>query len=125
MLSQLVQRIRREHAFPLAHATALSLLEIEGPQTTSALAAAQGIRPQSMAQTLGDLEDQKLISRRPDRNDRRRVLFDLTGKGRRLLGEERRRREGWLVQAIESELTPDERELLMLAVPLLRRLVQS
>jgi DNA-binding MarR family transcriptional regulator len=125
VLGQLVRRLRAEHGFPIAHATVLSRLDREGAQTTSSLAAAERVRPQSMAQTLGELEADELIARRPDPDDRRQVLIELTARGRGRLGEERRRREGWLAGAIAAELTPDEQQVLIEAVPLLRRLAGS
>jgi DNA-binding MarR family transcriptional regulator len=125
VLGQLVRRLRREYSFPVAHATVLSRLDREGPQTTSALAAAERVRPQSMAQTLADLEAEKLIARRPDPADRRQVLIELTKEGRTRLREDRRRREGWLAEAIAAELTPEEQQVLIETVPLLRRLSES
>jgi len=125
VLGQLVRRLRSEYAFPIAQATVLSRLDREGPQTTSGLAAAERVRPQSMAQTLGDLEASGLIARRSDPADRRQVLIELTARGRERLGEERRRREGWLAETIAAELTPAEQQTLIDAVPLLRRLSQS
>jgi DNA-binding MarR family transcriptional regulator len=78
-----------------------------------------------MAQTLADLEADGLVSRRPDPADRRQALVELTGRGRERLAEERRRRDGWLAQAIANELTPDEQRVLIEAVPLLRGLTES
>ena len=51
--------------------------------------------------------------------------FALTDQGRVILSEERRRREGWLARAIASELSADEQDVLIQAVPLLGRLAQS
>lgn len=125
VLGQLVRRLRREYTFPVSQASVLGRLDREGPLTTSQLAAAEGVRPQSMAQTLGDLEAEKLIARRPDAEDRRRVLIELTRSGRERLHEDRRRREGWLAEAISAELTAEEQETLIEALPLLRRLARS
>jgi DNA-binding MarR family transcriptional regulator len=122
VLGQLVRRLRSEYSFPIAQASVLSRLDRDGPQTTSALAAAERVRPQSMAQTLAELEADGLISRRPDPEDGRRVLIEATRAGRERLRENRKRREGWLAAAIEAELTPDEQETLLDAVPLLQRL---
>jgi DNA-binding MarR family transcriptional regulator len=124
VLGQLVRRLRSEHTFPIAQATVLSRLDREGPQTTSALATAENVRPQSMAQTLAELEVDDLIVRHPDPADRRQVLIELTVRGRERLAEERQRREGWLATAI-AELTPEEQQTLIEAVPLLRRLARS
>jgi DNA-binding MarR family transcriptional regulator len=122
VLGQLVRRLRAEYAFPVAQATVLSRLDREGAQTTSTLAASERVRPQSMAQTLGELEAARLIERRPDPADRRRVLIELTPGGRKRVTEERERREGWLAAAIAAELSPAEQQTLVAAVPLLQRL---
>ena len=124
VLGQLVRRLRSERSFPIAHASVLSRLDREGPQTTSSLAAAERVRPQSMSQTLAELEADELIARRPDPSDRRQILIELTARGHERLAGDRGRREGWLAAAIE-ELTPDEQQTLIEAVPLLRRLSQT
>jgi DNA-binding MarR family transcriptional regulator len=125
VLGQLVRRLRSEYSFPIAQASVLSRLDREGAQTTSALAAAERVRPQSMAQTLLELEGDRLISRHPDQSDRRQILIELTERGRGRLREDRRRREGWLAEAIATTLSADEQRTLIDALPLLRRLAQS
>ena len=122
VLGQLLRRLRAEYSFPVAQASVLSRLDREGAQTTSALAAAERVRPQSMAQTLAELETAGLIARRPDLADRRRIHLELTDRGRERVLEERGRRESWLAAAIAAELTPEEQRTLLAAVPLLRRL---
>jgi DNA-binding MarR family transcriptional regulator len=77
-----------------------------------------------MAQTLGELEEDALIVRRDDPADRRQTLIELTPRGRERLAEERRRREGWLAEAIAA-LSPAEQRTLLDAVPLLGRLADS
>jgi DNA-binding MarR family transcriptional regulator len=122
VLGQLLRRLRAEYSFPVAQASVLSRLDREGAQTTSALAAAERVRPQSMAQTLAELETAGLIDRRPDPADGRRVLIELTPSGRERVLEARGRREDWLAAAIAEELEPAEQQTLLAAVPLLRRL---
>jgi DNA-binding MarR family transcriptional regulator len=120
-----VRRLRSEHRLPLSHGSVLARLEREGSATTSGLAAAERVRPQSMAHTVAELEADGLVARTPDVTDRRRVLIGITPAGQAALAEDRVRREGWLEQAITSELTPDEQDLLLRAVPLLRRLARD
>jgi DNA-binding MarR family transcriptional regulator len=124
VLGQLVRRLRAEHRFPLMHGTVLGRLDREGPQSVSDLAAVERVRPQSMAQVVGDLEADGLVQRRPDPGDRRRALTELTERGRATLDEDRRHRVGWLVSAIE-ELPASEREVLGRATTILRRLAES
>jgi DNA-binding MarR family transcriptional regulator len=78
-----------------------------------------------MAQTVGELEEEGLISRRPDPEDGRRALLELTAKGRETLEADRRQRVGWLIQAITEELTEEEQAALGEAVALLARLAES
>lgn len=125
VLGQLVRRLRAENTFPLSHGTVLARLEREGPQTTSVLAAAEHVRPQSMAHTIAELEAAGLVGRRPHPLDRRQILIELTDQGLDKLTEDRKRREGWLAEAIATELSADEQEILIQAVPLLRRLTQN
>jgi DNA-binding MarR family transcriptional regulator len=125
VLGQLVRRLRAEHRFPLSHGAVLGRLDREGARSTSDLAAAERVRPQSMAQTLADLEADDLITRRPDPDDRRRTLIELSGEGRRALERDRSHREGWLAGAIARELSPAEQETLTRAVEMLRRLADA
>jgi DNA-binding MarR family transcriptional regulator len=122
VLGQLMRRLRAEHRFPLTHGAVLGRLDRDGPQSTVELAAAERVRPQSMGQTLAELETQGLVSRRPDASDRRRTLLELTDAGRQMLADDRRRREGWLAGAIEEDFSAQERETLDRAVALLARL---
>jgi DNA-binding MarR family transcriptional regulator len=125
VLGQLVRRLRAEHRFSLAHGSVLGRLDREGASSTSDLAAAERVRPQSMAQTVSELETEGLISRRPDPADGRRVLLELTDKGHQVLEADRHEREGWLIQAITEGLSEREQQELAQVVPLLRRLADS
>jgi DNA-binding MarR family transcriptional regulator len=103
----------------------LGRLDREGVQSVSDLAQSERVRPQSMAQTVGDLEADGLVQRRPDPADRRRALVELTEEGRITLAADRLRREGWLAGAIEHELSAGEQALVSEAVELLRRLAEA
>lgn len=124
VVGQLVRRLRTDQTLPLPQGLALSRLEREGPLTTSGIAAAENVKPQSMSQTIADLEANDLVSRRPDPLDRRQTLISLTALGQEVLERERLRQGGWLAEAILEQLSPDEQEIVARAVPLLKRLVQ-
>ena len=124
VLGQLVRRLRAEHRFPISHGTVLGRLDREGAQSVSDLALAERVRPQSMAQTVGDLESEGLVERNPDPADGRRALVSLTEAGRETLAADRANREGWLVRAIE-ELPPEDQATVGRAIVLLRRLADS
>jgi DNA-binding MarR family transcriptional regulator len=124
VLGHLIRRLRSEHRFSLSQGSVLGRLDREGPQSTSKLAAAERVRPQSMGQTVSELESQGLIARRPDPADGRSALLELTEAGRAELREDRARREGWLAEAIEENFSDEERETLDEAVRLLARLTE-
>jgi DNA-binding MarR family transcriptional regulator len=124
VLGQLIRKLRSENAVSISHLAVLSRLDRGGPQTTSGLAAAERMRPQSMAQTVVDLHKDGLVERRPDADDRRQILIDVTDQGRELLAEMRQRREDWLSRAIDNELSPAEQDVLAQSVVLLRRLAE-
>jgi DNA-binding MarR family transcriptional regulator len=125
VIGQLVRRLRSDkNLLPLNQASVLGRLDRCGSQSVSDLAAGERVRPQSMAQTVGDLEADGLVERRPDPDDRRRALVDLTAPGQARIEADRRVREGWLVKAFEdlprSDLATIER-----SVEILRRLLDA
>jgi DNA-binding MarR family transcriptional regulator len=121
VLGRLMRRLRAEHGFSLAQGAVLGRLDREGAQSVSDLAGKEKMRPQSMAQTVADLENEGLVERNPDPHDRRRALVSLTQAGLELISTTRQRREGWLVRAIE-ELPDEDRETVERAVLLLGHL---
>jgi len=78
-----------------------------------------------MTQTVADLEGVGYVARRPDPDDRRRAIVELTAAGDAALAEERRLREGWLAKAISEDLTPEQQAVLKDAAELLRLLAES
>ena len=122
-IGRLVRRLRAERRdVSLAQVTVLGRLDRSGPSGISAIAAAERVRPQSMASTVAALEAAGLVSRRPDPGDGRRVVITMTAEGRETLAADRRRREGWLADAIDRDLTVAERRVLAEATALLARL---
>jgi DNA-binding MarR family transcriptional regulator len=125
VIGQLIRRLRAEqHLFSISQGAVLGRLDREGPQSVSDLAAAERVRPQSMAQTVADLESAGLLDRRPDPGDRRRALVSLTEAGVEALVASRREREGWLAGEIEK-LPAEDRRTLARAVALLDEIAGS
>jgi DNA-binding MarR family transcriptional regulator len=121
-VGRLVRRIRAAEAQPLGHYPVLGTLNRDGPMTTSDLAHSQFVRPQSMARTVAQLVDEDLVRLEPHPKDRRKTLVLLTDQGKAALEAAMTRRSGWLREAVEAELTPQEQSVLAAAVPLLERM---
>jgi DNA-binding MarR family transcriptional regulator len=127
VLGKLKRRLR-EHAnkgdLSLSQIAVLGYLDREGPSTVTALARAEGVRPQSMGATVAALEEAGLVSGAPHPADGRQIMLSLTATGREWIKASRAAREDWLSQAIRSHLSPAEQEDLAKAAALLRRLIE-
>ena len=121
---QLVRRYRRDRTLPTSQVSALAWIEGEGPCTTSKLAALEHVRPQSMAHTVGQLQTAGLITRRADPDDGRKVLLELTPRGRATLGELHAQGESWVAEALTA-FTASERAELRRGITLLSRLASK
>ena len=100
-------------------------LEKEGAATTSALARAEGMRPQSMGTVIAALESAGLVHGAPDPADGRQTLLSLTDACRDWIGQGRAARQDWLARTIQAQLSPQEQAQLGAAIPLLRRLADA
>jgi DNA-binding MarR family transcriptional regulator len=100
----------------------LARLIKDGPSSTSQLAGAERVRPQSMATTVAALEQRGLIQRAPDREDGRRQVITLTATGRKRAESARQVREEWLARAMQDTFSEQERHVIVEALALLERL---
>jgi DNA-binding MarR family transcriptional regulator len=123
-IGRLVRQVRKEASLPTGQAAVLGHLDRTGPMTTSELAAAERVRPQSMARTVAQLVSLGLVQQAPHPSDRRKVLLSVSPAGRAALEEQRERRTGWLAEAIAERLSPAEQKVLARSVELLDRLTE-
>jgi DNA-binding MarR family transcriptional regulator len=129
-LSRLRSRLREEaganaQGLTVSQLAMLQRLADNGPMKAAALAAAEHVTKQAIAQRLAAMQPGELIETAPDPADGRKVLVVLSPAGRALLEKLHRTREAWLVRAIESELSEAERPALRTAVELLERLASA
>jgi DNA-binding MarR family transcriptional regulator len=100
-------------------------LSKEGPASTSELAVAERVRPQSMAVTVAALLEAGLVERTDDPQDGRRKVIALTTYGRELVEGQRSARREWLTDALTASCTPAEIATLTEAMGILDRVVES
>jgi DNA-binding MarR family transcriptional regulator len=103
----------------------LGQLHRRGALTASEIAAAERVQPQSLTRVLASLEEQGLIAREQDTQDRRRHTIELTDRGQQLLREHMKSSDDWLADAIETRLSPTERAVLQLAAGILDQLLDG
>jgi DNA-binding MarR family transcriptional regulator len=109
----------------LGQESVLARLSSHDGMTVSDLAAAEGMRHQSMTATVAALLDLGLVQRRPDPDDRRRLLLALTTEGRRRAEEGKQARREWLAGRLQDDCTEDERQTVIAAMSVLARLVHD
>ena len=105
--------------------TTLARIIAEGPTTTSALAQAEHVRRQSMAETIAALRADGLVTAEPDPADGRKTLITATEKGQRLSVTIPAAREAWLSSAIRTLLDADEQQTLLKAAAIMNRIAGS
>ena len=103
----------------------LTRLWKEGASSASALAQAEQMRPQSMATILAALDHHGLIRRMPDPKDGRRQVISLTAEGRRRAESDRKARTEWLARAMQDRYSERERRVILDALSLLERLIET
>ena len=101
---------------------ALSTVERHGPLTPSELAARERIQRPTATRVLARLEEDGLVQRTPDPQDRRSSLVSATPAASELLAELRTRKTAFLAERLER-LDADERAVLDRAADILERML--
>ncbi|HET9660370.1 MAG TPA: MarR family transcriptional regulator [Thermomicrobiales bacterium] len=109
----------------LTQVAILRQLERASPSTASALAAAEHITPQAIAQQLAGMKEQGYIEAAPDAKDGRKTLISLSREGQQLLDALIESREAVLARAIETTVPADELAVLDRAIEVLERLADA
>ena len=124
---RLARRLRNERtdsALSLNQLSVIACLDRHGTLGVGELAQQERVRPPSMTRTVASLVELGYVTRTTHPTDGRQVVVALAEPGRALLREDRRRREAWLARQLRT-LTPDERDVLRRAAPILERLTSS
>ena len=127
-----VMRLRRrlanerhpDNELSLGAMAVLGCLYRNGELSVGELAAQERVQPPSMTRTINCLEDGGYVVRRRHETDGRQVVVVLSDLGRETVLADRARRDAWLARRLR-DLTPEERETLRRAAPLLERLANS
>ena len=126
-MTRLRSRLRLEQASvttgqTMSQLSVLGRIAASGTITASALAQAEHVRAQSIAETVTVLRKQGLVEAGPDPSDGRKTLLSVTAAGRRLVDSIVDLRGAWLARAIEQHVTAEERDVLARATDILSRL---
>ena len=121
-LSRQLRRQREDgHDLTANQLSVLGALGKHEAMTIGELAAHEQVKPPSMTRIVSNMEEAGLVVRRPHPSDKRQVVVELTDAAHTLIAANRRRRDEWL-QTKLKKLTPEERDILRKAAPVLERL---
>jgi DNA-binding MarR family transcriptional regulator len=128
-VSLLMRRLRarkpEDGGVSMPESSALSRLERGGPATPTELARLEQISPQSMSTIIAGLESSRLVERRPDPDDGRRVVLSITEAGREAMRVRRTAVSEKIAGGLADGFTSADLEVLKAAAPLIERLAEK
>jgi DNA-binding MarR family transcriptional regulator len=115
--TRLARRLRQQADTGLtpSQLSALATVERHGPLTLGALAEHEGVAPPTVSRVVAMLEEQELLVREADPDDRRVARVAATQRGRALLEQSRSRKTAWLAGRLDA-LDPPERAAIAAAL---------
>jgi DNA-binding MarR family transcriptional regulator len=127
VVQRLARRIRAMQAdsdVTEGQRSVLFVLNNNGAQTLGSLSEHERVTPPSMNRTINALVASGLVTREADERDARKVTLDLSPSGRAFVKETRRRRDAWFTKRLAA-LTPEQRQILEQATPILQELADN
>jgi DNA-binding MarR family transcriptional regulator len=125
-IARTARRLRQEAGAELSptQTAALATIDRHGPLTPSELAARERIQRPTVTRLIARLEEDGLVQRTRDPQDRRSSLVALSPAGRELLARGRTRKNAYLSRRLR-ELDGDDRATLERAAAILERLLEE
>lgn len=126
VVTRLARRLRFQLPGELSPSQLATLASVErlGPATLGDLTAAERVKPPTMTRIVACLEEQGLVSRTVDANDRRVARVEATDEGRRFLAHSRDHKDAYLAGQLRH-LDPDDRAALERAAAVLERILME
>lgn len=126
-IQKLSRRIRSNAAddgLSEAQRSVLFTLANHGAQSLGSLSEHEQVTPPTMTRTVSALVASGHVSSVSAEDDARRLVIDLSAKGRAFVEETRRRRDAWFTMQLDR-LTPEQRQVLEKATPILKDLAEN
>jgi DNA-binding MarR family transcriptional regulator len=126
VVMRLARRLRQqaEEGATASMLSALSTLERLGPLTLTELAQLERVQPPSITKVVARLEEEGLVKREGDANDRRVSRITVSAKGKRSIEQNRSRKTAYLARGLGS-LQPEDLAVLARALDVLDGLMEE
>ncbi|MBS1838157.1 MAG: MarR family transcriptional regulator [Actinobacteria bacterium] len=119
-LARRLRQVADARLTPSQHSVMMSIHR-HGPLTLGELADLERVAQPTISRVVAKLEGDGLVERMPDATDGRVVRVVVTPDGAELLEAARSRKVAWIDDRL-AQLTPEERDHLLAALPALERL---
>lgn len=115
--TRLARQLRQQSDIGLTptQLSALTAIHRDGPLTLGALAEQERVAPPTITKVIGKLEQQGLVVKQIDADDRRVCRVATSPDGEALLAESRQRKDAWLTNRL-TELNTAQRKRLAAAL---------
>jgi len=126
-ITRLGRRLRRQADLPGVSPTqisALATVERAGPVTLGELAALEGVRPPTITTAIARMEEDGLVVRTVDEQDRRINRVEIAPAGAKLLAKSRSRKNAYLERRLRA-LPTEDRAVLARAADILEALLEE
>jgi DNA-binding MarR family transcriptional regulator len=126
VVTRLARRLRQQAEAPISptQSAALATIDRRGPLTLGELAEIERVQPPTITVAVHRLEEQGLVEREQDPEDRRVARVQVTKAGRKLLKETRTRKSAYLERRI-ADLPARDRATLEQTAAILERLLEE
>ena len=123
---RLARRLRQQASGDITPSmmSALTSVESLGPLTLGDLAGVEQIQPPTMTIIVNRLEEQGLITKETDPNDRRFTRISISPEGKRFSSQHRSRKDAYLAKSL-SRLSEQELTRVKNAIPVLEKLLEA
>jgi DNA-binding MarR family transcriptional regulator len=123
-LHRRLRLVANEGGLSASQSSVLARIAKGEADTAAALAAMDGVRPQSMAATVAALERDGFLLRSEDPDDGRRSILRMTPEGEALFRGDRAARQEWLARTLRERLDDTELATVLEAAALLQRITE-
>jgi len=125
-LMPLSRKLRQQSTmrFTPTQLSVIGSIRERGPISVGQIAAEEHLSPPTISKAIAYLEEQDIVERVQDDNDRRIYHVHMTSAGEKWLEQTRTQRDDWLAEQIAG-LTAREQAQLAAALPVLQRLTNA
>lgn len=125
LIKILRNEIKNDELLSLTESSTLSVIYQYTEILPSELAVMEKVTSQSMSQIINKLLRLGYIKKTPSTKDKRKVIITISAFGKKIINKNKQKKQEWLARSIFEKATQKEKEVLVNAIKILTKLVDS